>query len=319
MKTNKIFQQFRMNSQMLRLLVLVASFVLATAQESIASDLKGQGFASPEDAVTALQKALSAKDRAGLKTIFGPDLTELVNPDLVQATNEFVTAATAINESHRVVDAGDGRMTLEYGNDKSSFPVPIVKKDGQWFFDTVAGKEELFNRRIGRNELAVLDIIRTYVQAQREYASADRDDDEVLEYAQKFGSSPGKRDGLYWPRSLDGTVSPLGPLVAEAERAGYTKKQSDERIPFNGYYFRILTRQGKHAPGGAYDYVVNGNMIGGFALVAWPAEYDETGIMTFIVNQQGRVYQKDLGENSPKIATKMSSYDPDSSWHISAD
>jgi hypothetical protein len=319
MKTIKTFQLFHMNSQMFRSLALAAGVALAIGQDLIASDLKGLGFSTPEDAVTALQQALSAKDRDRLQAIFGPDLQDLVNPDSIQAANEFAMAATAINESHRLVNAGDGRMTLEYGNEKNSFPVPIVKKDGKWFFDTAAGQEELFNRRIGRNELDVLEIIRTYVQAQREYASADRDEDEVLEYAQKFGSAPGKRDGLYWPRNLDGTTSPLGPLVAEAETAGYTRKQGDERRPFHGYYFRILTRQGKHAPGGGYDYVINGNMIGGFALVAWPAEYDETGIMTFIVNQQGRVYQKDMGENTGKIATKMNSYDPDSSWHLSAD
>jgi hypothetical protein len=197
--------------------------------------------------------------------------------------------------------------------------VPLVEKSGRWFFDTEAGAEELINRRIGRNELAVLDAVRTYVEAQREYAMLDRDGDEVLEYAQRFGSSEGTKDGLYWPLDLDGSMSPLGPLVAEAQVVGYRKPTDGSQQPFHGYYFRILTRQGKHAPGGAYDYVINGNMIGGFALVAWPAEYDETGVMTFIVNQQGRVYQKDLGERTARIAGSMKTYDPDDTWCPSPD
>src|SRR6185503_5724981 len=224
-----------------------------------------------------------------------------------------------VSETNRLVRAGEHRMILEYGREVTPFPVPLVENGGRWFFDTAAGKEEVINRRIGRNELAVLDAVRTYVQAQREYASSDRDEDQVLEYAQKFGSTEGKKDGLYWARDLDGTLSPLGPLVAEAQIAGYRKDASQERQPFHGYYFKILTRQGKHAPGGAYDYIINGNMIGGFALIAWPAEYDETGVMTFIVNHQGLVYQKDLGPKTGKIAGSMKVYDPDSSWTRSRD
>jgi hypothetical protein len=164
----------------------------------------------------------------------------------------------------------------------------------------------------------VLEAVRTYVDAQREYAGRDRDNDQVLEYAQKVGSTEGTKDGLYWPLDLDGTMSPLGPLVADAQAVGY-RNPSHAPQPFHGYYFRILTRQGKHAPGGAYDYIINKNMIGGFALVAWPAEYDETGVMTFIVNQQGRVFQKDLGSRTGKIAESMKSYDPDDTWRPSPD
>ena len=279
----------------------------------------GQTFATPREAVTALERALSAKDLNALRNIFGPGLTNLINPDLVQATNEFRTVAAAVNETNRLVAAGEGRMILEYGRDVTPFPVPIVKNAGRWFFDTAAGEEEVVNRRIGRNELEVLDVVRTYVEAQREYASSDRDEDQVLEYAQKFASTEGKKDGLYWPRDLDGTMSPLGPLVAEAQVAGYRKDTSQERQPFHGYYFKVLTHQGKHGPGGAYDYIINGNMIGGFALVAWPAEYDETGVMTFIVNQQGRVYQKDLGPKTGKQAAAMTTYDPDKTWAPSPD
>ncbi len=214
------------------------------------------------------------------------------------------------------------KCVLEVGTNFWPFPVPIVKQGGRWFFDTEAGKEEILSRRIGKNELAVLQVVRAYVDAQREYASRDRNGDEVLEYAQRLASTPGTKDGLFWPPDLDGEISPLGPMVAEAQGAGYEMKgkgSDTTREPFRGYFFKILTRQGKHAPGGKYDYIINGHMIGGFALVAWPAEYGESGIMTFIVNQQGRVYQRDLGAKTGKLAAAMKVYDPDSSWLVSPD
>ena len=193
---------------------------------------------------------------------------------------------------------------------------------GSWHFDTPAGLEEIMNRRIGRNELEVLGVMRAYVEAQREYASRDRDGDDVLEYAQKIASSIGLTDGLFWPPQLNGEVSPLGPFVAQAQAEGYVDVASDD-VPkpqaFHGYLFKMLKRQGKHAPGGKYDYIINGNMIGGFALVAWPLEYGESGVMTFIVNQRGRVYQKDLGPDTGKTVQKMDAYDPDPEWRISAD
>jgi hypothetical protein len=211
---------------------------------------------------------------------------------------------------------------LEVGDKHWPFPIPIVMKDGQWFFDTEAGKEELLNRRIGRNELATLQVMRACVEAQREYATQDRDGDEVLEFAQRFISTASNKDGLYWPPDLDGEISPLGPLVAHAQGLGYGHQPQDPQPspePFHGYFFKILTRQGKHAPGGKYNYIINGNMIGGFAFVAWPASYGESGIMTFIVNQQGRVYQKDLGPKTASTAASLKSYDPGNAWTISPD
>jgi hypothetical protein len=209
---------------------------------------------------------------------------------------------------------------LEVGPDGWPFPVPIVKNGSSWFFDTAAGKEELLNRRIGRNELDVLKAMRAYVEAQREYASKDRNGDEVLQYAQRLASSPGKKDGLYWPLDLDGEMSPLGPLVAEAQTEGYhpqVKGQEQTRAPFHGYYFKILTQQGSNAPGGKYSYIINGRMIAGFALIAWPAEYGTSGVMTFIVNQQGRVYQRDLGDKTDELAPTMNTYDPGTGWALS--
>jgi hypothetical protein len=281
----------------------------------------GRAFSTPDDAVTALARAVQSTNRADLLAIFGPAAEDLVNPDTVQATNEFANFAVTFNKAHRIVRHSDTRTDLEVGTNNWPFPVPLVRKNGQWFFDTTEGRQEIINRRIGCNELATLDAARAYVGAQREYASHDRDGDDVLEYAQSILSTPGNKDGLYWSPESDGEISPLGPLVAAAQSEGYMKSTGEKSgpKPFHGYYFKILTRQGKHAPGGRYDYVINGNMIGGFALVAWPAEYGESGIMTFIVNQQGRVYQKDLGPSTAKTAMGMKEYDPDKTWSLSAD
>jgi hypothetical protein len=279
----------------------------------------GKTFATPEEAVSALQQAVSLADSNALRVLFGDAAAELENPDRVQVTNEVRAFMSAFNQAHRIVRESDSKYVLEVGDDHWPFPVPIAKRDSRWFFDTVAGKEEILDRRIGRNELSVLGTVRVYVAAQREYASRDRDDDEVLEYAQMFASTPGKQDGLYWNPDPDSDLSPLGPLIVKAQALGYqhNEESSSGPQPFEGYFFKILTRQGKSAPGGAYDYIINGNMIGGFALVAWPAEYDESGIMTFIVNQQGKVYQKDLGPKTAKIAAAMKLYDPDRTWTIS--
>lgn len=300
---------------------LVLALALCAPIAVSAADI-GKTFATPEDAVSALAAATSIKDTNALRVIFGPAAAEIENPDRVQATNEFRAFAAALSQTNRIVRESDSRCVLEVGDNFWPFPVPIVKKDGQWFFDTEAGKDEILSRRIGKNELATLQVVRAYVEAQREYAAKDRDGDEVLEFAQKLISTPGTKDGLYWPPDLDGEISPLGPLVANAQSEGYARKPKEAGAapePFQGYFFKILTRQGKHAPGGKYSYIINGNMIGGFALVAWPASYGDTGIMTFIVNQQGRVYQKDLGPQTAKITGALKAYDPDQTWTISAD
>lgn len=300
--------------------ILVSGLVLGSAISSRA-DEAGQAFGTPEQAVAALAEAVSNTNRPALAQLFGSAVEQLVNPDEVQGASEFGEFATAMQSTNRLVHRTDDSYTLLLGANDWPFPIPLVKQANGWRFDTDAGLEELLDRRIGRNELDVLRVMRAYVQAQREYASRDRDGDEVLEYAQQILSSPGKMDGLYWPLELNGEMSPLGPLIAYAQGEGYTRDESspDEPQPFHGYYFKLLTSQGKNAPGGKYDYVINGNMIGGFALVAWPAEYGESGIMTFIVNQQGRVYQRDLGANTAKAVKKMKAYDPDKNWQVSAD
>ena len=301
--------------------MLLMLFALATGVPAVAVAADtAKIFATPEDAVSALLRAANAADTNAFHALFGPMAADLENPDRVQAMNELRTFVSAFDQAHRIVRESDSKCVLEVGGENWPFPVPIVKKDGKWYFDTEAGKDELLTRRIGRNELAVLDVVRAYVEAQREYASSDRDGDEVLEYAQRLQSSAGQKDGLYWEPDIDGEISPFGPLVAHAHTLGYRLNPDAPRAapePFHGYFFKILTRQGKSAPGGSYNYIINGNMIGGFAFVAWPADYDESGIMTFIVNQQGRVYQKDLGPKTAKIAEAMKEYDPDKTWTIS--
>jgi len=304
-------------------LLVGLTLAFPSANHAAGTENIGRRFRSPEEAVTSLQLATKAADTNALRDILGPDSEELQNPDRVQATNELKTFSAVLAGTNRLLRVSETLVVLELGDDFWPFPIPIVKKDGSWLFDTDVGRDELLSRRVGRNELATLPVMRAYVEAQREYASSDHDGDEVLEYAQRLISSPGKRDGLYWLPDFDGDESPLGPLVAYAQEEGYSpelrEEDEAERGPFHGYYFKILTRQGTHAPGGKYSYVINGNMIAGFAMVAWPAEYGDSGIMTFIVNQQGRVFQKDLGPASAKIAKKIHEYDPDPTWKVSRD
>jgi hypothetical protein len=304
-------------------LLAALGFLLTLAVHAADTENLGKKFATPEDAVAALRSVTGSADTNGLRLILGPAASDLANPDRIQATNELRSFSSALAQTNHLLHVSDTRIILELGDDLWPFPVPIVKKDGGWFFDTAVGKDELLNRRIGTNELGTIEVMRAYVDAQREYASADHDGNEVLQYAQRLVSSPGKHDGLYWPPEFYEELSPLGPLVAYAQPEGYSPEQryeqEVERGPFHGYYFRILTRQGKHAPGGKYEYVINGNMIGGFAMIAWPAEHGDSGIMTFIVNQQGRVYQKDLGAKTSKVVSGIKAYDPDSSWTLSRD
>jgi hypothetical protein len=297
--------------------VLLALAVLPITTNAVSS---GKVFTRPEDAVAELRNATSTADTQALRVLFGPAVDELQNPDRVQATNDLATFHAALVATNQLKRVSETNIVIQAGEDLWPFPIPLVKGGGGWHFDTAAGLDEIINRRIGRNELDVLKAMRAYVNAQREYASRDHSGNGVLKYAQRIKSSPGKMDGLYWPLDLNGEESPLGPLVADAQEEGYFNKQARENPepqPFHGYYFKILTRQGKHPPGGKYDYVINGNMIGGFAMVAWPVEYGDSGIMTFVVNQQGRVHQKDLGPQTSKLARKMTEYDPDPSWRLS--
>jgi len=278
-------------------------------------------FTSPEDAVAALREAVTSSNPGTILEIFGPEGSYLVNADPVMAAAELARFSQGLSEGFHLVVVAPDRRILDVGTNAWPFPVPIVQTNDRWSFDAAAGREEILDRRIGGNELKVLETLRAFVAAQREYSGTDQDGDGVLEFARKFISSPGQKDGLYWPLDLDGTESPMGPQVAAAQEEGYTKLGNAETgpQPFHGYYFKVLTRQGKHTPAGAYNYLINGHMIGGFAAVAWPAEYGETGVMTFLVNQQGRVYQKNLGPKTGKIAAKIKAYDTGEGWSVSPD
>jgi hypothetical protein len=290
---------------------------LATPRQIFAA--QEERFATPEEAVKALTAAAGTKDTNALDAIFGAELRGLVSADAVQASNGFVIFARRISEKVALARVSDDRVTLDIGNDAWPFPIPLVQRDGQWSFDTQAGREEILNRRIGMNELGTIRVCQAYVEAQREYAGKDRNGDGVLQYAQYLRSNPGQHDGLYWHAAEGDEASPFGPLIAEAQGEGYrkeTKIMTGDQTPYHGYYFKILTRQGPHAGGGKYNYIINGRMIAGFALVAWPAQWGNSGIMTFIVNQQGKIYEKDLGPKTAKAARAMTTYDPDPAWKL---
>jgi hypothetical protein len=292
--------------------------LLALTLPVCASAADEQSFTAPQDAVNALVSAANNHDTNALHTIFGPEGHALISPDVVQATEDYKMFVQRLAEKTQLVNNSDSNVTLEIGADGWPFPIPLVKQDGQWFFDTAAGRQEILARRIGMDETGAMNVCNAYVEAQREYASQDRLGDGVPAYAQFLRSTPGTHDGLFWPANQPGEeLSPLGPLVAQARVEGYqrtAKMLNDEQAPYHGYYFKILTRQGKQAPGGKYNYIINGRMIAGFALVAWPAEWGNTGVMTFIVNQQGKVYQKNLGPKTAKIARAITTYAPDDTW-----
>ena len=296
----------------------MAAFGLGLALPICVSAGEEQAFNSPNEAVDALVTAAHNTDTNAIHLIFGPAGHELISPDVVQATEEFKMFVQRLMGKTQLIINSDSNATLELGADGWPFPIPLVKQGGQWRFDTVAGKDEILARRIGRNEMGAIDVCNAYVEAQHEYASQDRMGDGVLAYAQFLRSTPGTHDGLFWPTNQPGEeLSPLGPLIAQARVEGYqrtAKMLNDEQAPYHGYYFKILTSQGKHAPGGRFKYIINGRMIAGFALVAWPPEWGDTGVMTFVVNQQGKVYQKNLGSQTAKIAKAMTIYDPDATW-----
>jgi hypothetical protein len=273
-----------------------------------------QVFASPEEAAKALRAAADAKDKAALRTIFGPVFDKVITGDEVLDANNAQRFATLLTQGCQPVKEGEDRITFEIGTNNYPMAIPLVKADGQWHFDTEAGMQEIINRHIGKDELHAIGVCRAYVAAQRQYASANPDASGGVKYAQKFKSTPGKKDGLYWPSADNEPASPFGPLVAEAHAEGYVSHSGRGPHPFHGYYFRILTRQGKDAPGGKATYLSHGNLTGGFALVAYPENWDQSGIMTFIVNQDGKVFQRNFGEKTSRIAGAMKEYNPDSEW-----
>ena len=275
---------------------------------------KQEHFATADAAAQALAAALKANNTKTILAILGDKAKPLIKSgDPVADQDVHDRFVQMYDEAHSLAMSDDTKAVLQIGKDEWPFPIPIVKEAAGWRFDTEAGEEEIINRRIGRNELSAIQAALAYVDAQHEYYARNPDETPLLHYAMKISSSKGKRDGLYWDTAPGEADSPLGPAFAAARSQGYKPGQG-KPIPYHGYYFRILTAQGADASGGAYNYVAHDKMIGGFALVAYPAVWDTSGVMTFIVNQDGVVYQKDLGPKTVSIAREMKTFNPDSTW-----
>ena len=295
-----------------RLLLAILVGLLVVAGPSAAAAPAQKSFATPDDAVDALVKAVKASDRHAMLATLGHVDEWLSSGD---ATADKAAAARFVSdydEKHTIVRNGD-RATLTIGNEDFPFAFPLVMSRDQWKFDTASGKEELLARRIGRNELATIKVMQAIVDAEQEYASVDHAGDGVLAYAQRIVSRPGKRDGLYWPAKAGDPQSPLGVLAAQATGEGYKQREASP-TPYHGYFYRMLKGQGPNAESGAFDYVVHGRGIAGFGVVAYPAKYGNSGIMTFIVNHDGKIYQADLGSETKAKAEAMQRFDPGKAW-----
>lgn len=294
----------------------VSAMLISTALW--AAEPAGISYPSVDAASQALFEAANSGDRKKVAAIFGPLSAKLGSGDPVQSQREREAFIKAYQEKHGVRMQGEDRATLVLGNDEWPFPVPLVRQGNAWRFDTAAGLEEIINRRVGRNETHAEQTLLAIVDAQHEYAAEDRDGDGVREYAEKFASSPGRMDGLYWPPETSSIPSPLGPLVASAVKEGQKFKGGGKPQPYWGYHFRMLSAQGSEAKGGSYGYKAGGNMLGGFAVIAYPAEYGSSGVMTFVVNHEGVVFEKDLGPDTARLASSVKQFNPGAGWVESA-
>ena len=297
---------------------MLAAMVIAASSVVLAVTVEQSHFKSEQDAVDALVDATRNNQTERLLQILGPDGGKLIySGDPVADRNGRTRFVAAYEQAHRIETEGADKAVLVVGGEEWPLPIPLVRTGRDWHFDTKAGQQEILHRRVGRNELGVLEVCRAYVQAQREYASLQLSLGRGREYAQHFHSHPGTHDGLYWPVAVGEPESPLGPLVAQAQAAGYAGDGMPR--PYYGYYLRILRRQGAHAPGGAKNYIIDGHMTRGFALLAYPVEYGDSGVMTFMVNEQGIVFEKNLGRGTAALARAIEQYDPDESWRVPAD
>jgi hypothetical protein len=291
--------------------ILIAALVAPLA---LAAPAAQKTFKTPEAAVQALIKA-AAKDSQAVLGVLGPAAKQLVESgDPVADKNARTTFLAGYTAKHSLEKSGPDKMTLNVGQDDWPFPIPVVMKDGAWYFDSAAGAEEMINRRLGENELSTIQSCLAYADAQHEYYLRNVQKDPLQHYASKLVSSPGKMDGLYWPATKDEPQSPLGEEFAAARAEGYLQAGTQKGTPYHGYIYRLLMSQGPDARGGAYDYLVKGELFGGFGLIAFPAEYGSSGVMTFIVNQDGVVYSRDLGPNTEKVAMGIVEFNPDKMW-----
>ncbi len=297
-----------------RVLICTLGLVFVGSTDTIAATTQ-QSFESPQAGITALIAAVKANDTSALRAIFGPKSIQLLSSgDAVADANSREVFLKAYDEANKLEFEGEKQATLIIGKREWPMPIPLVKFAEGWRFDTAKGAEEILKRRIGRNELETIQICLAIVDAEREYATREVDGDGVPVYAARFTSRPGKHDGLYWQTGENESPSPLGALLAAAADEGYTRRGIFRRVPYHGYYFRILTAQGEQAPGGAQDYIVKGKMIGGFAVIAYPARYRVSGVMSFLINHDRVIYEKDLGQNTAAIAAKITTFNPGAGW-----
>lgn len=305
-------QQARRARWSARMLALATIFLM---QVGWAQSVTQRHFASPEEGVDALVEAVKTHDVAKINDILGPDGDRLVSSgDEVADRKSRSAFVKAFKQGHLLVQDGERQLTLVIGKKEWPLPIPLVKSDKGWYFDTQKGDDEILARRIGRNEIAAMKVLLEIADSEREFAALNRGEDGVPEYAVRIISSPDKRDGLYWPTGGDEPLSPIGELVAAAAAEGYTDADTMQIAPYHGYLYRILTKQGKDAAGGEKDYMVGGRMTGGFAVLAWPARYGASGVMTFMVNHDGQVYEKNLGPNTAEIAAGIASFNPEEGW-----
>jgi hypothetical protein len=303
----------RLAAVALSMLILACLLVtpIAPAEETAAQQM----FPSPDAAASALVAAGKADDMKTLSSILGPDADQVLSSgDPVADKNARNNFVRRYQEMHRLAYDDRGRVILYIGAENWPVPLPLVKKNGGWVFDTAAGKEELLSRRVGRNELFTINVLEDLADAQTEYASEARDGESADQFAQKILSDTGKRNGLYWETGAGQPESPIGPLIASASAEGYKNDGGGSPIPFHGYYYKVLTAQGKNAPGGAKNYLVDGKMTKGFAFLAYPAEYRSSGVMTLMINQDGVIVQKDLGTDTAKLASAITEFNPDKTW-----
>jgi hypothetical protein len=298
--------------------LFAAALCAAPASPAGAASPSGQGFDDPDRAAAALAAASRSDDVGALIALFGPEGADIVQSgDPIADRTARAHFAARYDQAHRIVADADDKATLVVGAEAWPFPIPLLRRDGQWRFDTAAGRQEILDRRVGRNELHAIEVCRAYVEAQRDFAALRKQHRLPVEYARKFVSSPGKKDGLYWPARAGAEQSPIGEAMARARAEGYGQKKSAQGSePYKGYFYRILYRQSAHAPGGARDYVEHGRMTKGFALLAFPAKYGDSGIMTFMVDQDGVVFEKDLGPDTARLAAAIDAFDPDPGWKL---
>jgi hypothetical protein len=332
MRTPRTFQEIDMRIQASLMTVAIAAALVAVvplpaAAQAAASPPAAKSavhqktFPTAEAAAAALVEAAKGGNVDELLAVVGPGSSSwLFSGDPVADRNDWAKFTSSYDQKKSFEAKGDSRTILVVGNDDWPFPAPLVKKGATWSFDANAGREEIVNRRVGRNELDAMQTLLAIVDAQREYAASDADGNGFADYARRFRSSEGKRDGLYWPAEAGKPESPLGPLVAVAAKEGYKSKPGTQAPPegprqaYHGYQYKIITSQGSHAHGGAYDYMVGDKLLGGFAVVAWPASYGASGVMTFIVNHDGVIFEKDLGTRTASQASSMTRFDPDATW-----